>query len=96
MDILQIAIVFLIIIVAILLSITGFFVFLILRRLKRAMDKFEHIVGDVAGMTEETKKTLHVIGGVPGAVGAGVKIAKTIASKRKKSDKKIFKVTKKW
>lgn len=111
MDILQIAIVFLIVVVAILLLVMGLQVFLVLKGLKRSVDKFDNIVGNVVGMTEDIKKPIHAMADMSGAVDAGVKFARAIASKNEsarskarslfavgtsnKPARRIFKVSKK-
>lgn len=58
MDFLQIALIFLIILLSIFLAITGFQVFLILRDLKKALDRLNKILQAGENVTESVEKPI--------------------------------------
>lgn len=73
MDILQAALIFLMLILSILLSITGFYVFLILKDLKKALDRLNKILDAGEGIAQNTEKTVEAAASVATALGVGVK-----------------------
>lgn len=79
MDLLQIALVFLIILLAIFLSILGLQVFLILRDLKKSLNKIDLILGDVE---KPIKATAELISAAESGVKAVKKLAATKQAKR--------------
>ncbi len=58
MDLLQIALVFLIVLLAIFLSITGFYVFLILRDLKKALDRLNRVLETGEDIVAEVERPI--------------------------------------
>jgi uncharacterized protein YoxC len=90
MDILQIALVLLILVLAILLSVLGIQVFFILKDLRRSMDRMDRMLADI-------EKPVHLVGEVADVVDAGAKLAQSLAStmSEKKPKKRIFKLGKK-
>lgn len=91
MDILQIALVLLIILLGVLLSILGLQVFLILRDLKKSLDKLDLVLGDAQNIAEDIQKPVHAAAEVVEAVESGVKAVKTMAGKTSKPAKRLFK-----
>lgn len=77
MDILQIALVFLILLLAILLSILGMQVFLILKDLKRSLDKIDLILGNAKSIAEDIQKPIKAVANVTSSVESGVKAVET-------------------
>lgn len=91
MDLLQIALVFLILLLAIFLSVLGIQVFFILKDLKRSLDKLDLILNDVG-------KPVQAMAEVTRAVETGVKAVKTVSdvargvvSRSSKPAKRLFK-----
>lgn len=97
MDILQIALVFLILLLAILLSILGIQVFLILKDLKKSLDKIDLILGDARNIAEDIKKPIQAVASVASNVENGVRAVETGMRvvqglvKKKKSEQRLFK-----
>lgn len=56
MDLLQVALIFLILLLSIFLAITGFQVFLILRDLKKGLDKFNNILKSGENIVEDLER----------------------------------------
>lgn len=73
MDFLQIALVFLILLLSIFLGITGVQVFFILRDLKRALDKFNQILQTGENIAEDIEKPVAAASNL--VTGAGVQVA---------------------
>ena len=57
-DFLQIALLFLIVLLTVFLTLTGFQVFLILRDLKKALDRFNKVIQDGEVITKDSKKPI--------------------------------------
>lgn len=82
MDLLQIALVFLILLLSVVLSILGIQVFLILKDLRKSLDKFEILLGDAHTIAEDAGKPIRAAAEITQAVEAGVKVVKSIAQSR--------------
>lgn len=92
MDILQVALVLLILVLGIMLSVLGLQVFLILRDLRKSLDKIDLILGNTQKVVEEVKKPLHAAAEVTQAVESGVKVGVAVAKKlAQKPSKRLFK-----
>lgn len=96
MDFLQIALIFLILLLSIFLAITGIQVFLILRDLKKALDRFNTILKTGQNLSEDLEKPVKVVSDLvttaeAQAVSGAVKILqKVIKPKPKRFYKKIL------
>ena len=64
MDFLQIALIFLILLLSIFLAITGFQVFFILRDLKKALDKFNRMLKTGEHIAEDIEKPIEATSGL--------------------------------
>lgn len=71
MDILQAALIFLILILSILLSITGFYVFLILKDLKKALDRLNKVLEAGEGIAQSAEKSVEATATVATTLGVG-------------------------
>lgn len=77
MDILQLALVGLIILLGIFLAITGFQVFLILKDLKRALDKLNKVINSGQKIVEDVEKPMAAVAAVAQTVETGAKAIET-------------------
>ncbi len=90
MDFLQIALIFLILLLSIFLAITGIQVFFILRDLKKALDRFNAILKTGENIAEDIEKpvaaasNLVTSAGAQVAVGAAKALSKIIKPKPKR------------
>lgn len=91
MDLLQIALVFLIMLLAVFLSILGVQVFFILRDLKKSLDKIDLLIGDAYKIAQNVEKPIEAAVEVAQAVEAGVKVAKEVVARSSKPAKRLFK-----
>lgn len=82
MDFLQAALIFLILVLSILLSITGFYVFLILKDLKKALDRLNKVLDAGEGVVEKTEKTMEAAANVASALKNGAKVLTRLTSRR--------------
>lgn len=87
MDFLQIALIFLILLLSIFLSITGIQVFFILRDLKKALDKFNAILQTGENIAEDIEKPIAVAQAASSAINV---IRKLIKPKPKRFYKKVL------
>lgn len=85
MDILQVALIFLIILLAMLLSITGFYVFLILKDLKKALDKLNKVLQAGEEIAVSVEKPMVAAAELVTALGNGAKAITKVASQSQKS-----------
>lgn len=102
MDILQVALVFLILLLGVFLTITGIQVFLILRDLKRALDKFNNVLDSSQRIADDIEKPAEVVSSAASAIESGVKtiengaraveaISRMVAPKPKSSKPRFYK-----
>lgn len=91
MDLLQIALIFLIMLLGILLSILGIEVFLILKDLKRAVEKLDKVLSEAEEVTEDMGKPVKIVASAVGAIESGVKMVKSLGNKSTKPVKRLFK-----
>lgn len=89
MDLLQVALVLLIVILSVVLSILGIQVFFILKDLRKSLDKFEMLLSDAHNIAEDVSKPIRVAAEVTQAVEDGVKAVKSIVQSKPK--KLLFK-----
>lgn len=71
MDLLQIALIFLILLLSIFLAITGFQVFLILRDLKKALDKLNNVLKSGENIASDIEKPVAAASNLVQALGSG-------------------------
>ncbi len=91
MDILQIALIFLILLLSIFLAITGIQVFFILKNLKTALDKLNKVLQSGENIAEDLEKPVAAASNiVTGSIGAGAK-ALSQALKRTPKPKRFYK-----
>jgi hypothetical protein len=100
MDILQIALIFLIMLLGVFLTITGVQVFLILKDLKKALDKFNNVLESGEKIVHDIEKPAEVVSSAASAIESGVKTIENgarviekiadIASPKPKSSKPRF------
>ena len=90
MDLLQVALILLIFLLAIFLSITGFYVFLILRDLKKALDRLNHVLQSGEEMVQEVEKPVASVSSLVNALSGGVKSLVEKDKKDSKQQKKRF------
>lgn len=89
MDILQIALVFLILLLSVLLSVLGIQVFFILRDLKKGVDKIDLLLGDARNLAEEVKRPIRAAADLSSMVETGVQVFKGLS--KNKEAKRLFK-----
>lgn len=95
MDFLQIALIFLILILSIFLGITGIQVFFILRDLKKALDRFNTILQTGENIAEEIEKPVAAASSLVTGVGAQAVsgAAKVLGKIIKPKSKRFYKKT---
>lgn len=92
MDILQVALVFLILLLSVFLTILGIQVFFILRDLRQSLDKLEAVLDDAQNVTEDIQKPVAAAAEVAQVVGTGAEVVKElIAKKTEKPSRRLFK-----
>lgn len=89
MDLLQIALVFLILLLAVLLSILGVQVLFILRDLRKSLDKFDAIITEAQTVAASLEGPVKVAGEMAQVVETGVNVVKKIVENR--PAKRLFK-----
>lgn len=82
MDFLQIALIFLILLLSIFLGITGIQVFFILRDLKKALDKFNNILQTGEALAEEIERPVAAASNL--VTGAGAQVASSAVNALRK------------
>ncbi|MBI2330222.1 hypothetical protein HYU94_02445 [Candidatus Daviesbacteria bacterium] len=96
MDFLQIALIFLILLLSIFLAITGIQVFFILRDLKKALDKFNNILRTGENIAEDVERpvaaasNLATSAGAAAVSGAAKILGRLIKPKPKRFYKKVL------
>ncbi len=95
MDILQIALVFLILLLSIFLAITGIQVFFILRDLKKALDKFNNVLQTGENIAQDLEKPVAAAGNLATVAGTAVvsSAAKALSKIIKPKPKRFYKRT---
>ncbi len=79
MDILQFALVFLVLLLGTMLTILGVQVFFILRDLRRSLDKLDNLLSDAQIIADDVEKPLKAAADIGEAMEAGAKMAQAIA-----------------
>lgn len=90
MDLLQIALVLLILLLSVFLSITGFYVFLILRDLKKALDRLNNVLQTGEEIVQEVEKPVASMANLVSVLSVGVKSLSQKDKKDLKPQKKRF------
>lgn len=90
MDLLQIALIFLILLLSIFLAITGFQVFLILRDLKKALDKFNNVLKSGEQIVSDIEKPIEATTALAAGIVEGAKSFVGITKKETKPKSKRF------
>jgi hypothetical protein len=91
MDILQIALVLLILLLIVFLSVLGLQVFFILRDLKKAAEKIDRVMGSATHIATDMEKPAKAVAAVSGILENGAKVvAEELIDKNKKSAKRFF------
>ncbi len=92
MDLLQVALIFLILLLSIFLAITGIQVFFILRDLKKALDKLNKVLDTGEEIVSEIEKPVKAASNLVSALGAKAKALKNAVRtpKSKRFYKKIL------
>ncbi len=90
MDLLQIALIFLIILLSIFLAITGFYVFLILKDLKKALDRLNKVLQTTDEITQDIEKPVAAASSLMDSLSSGVKTLSGIVKKESKPKLKRF------
>lgn len=83
MDILQIALIFLILLLSIFLAITGFQVFLILKNLKKALDRLNQVLDTTQEIAQEVEKPVAAAANLITAIQTGAKVVQHAANNKK-------------
>lgn len=90
MDLLQVALIFLILLLSIFLAITGFQVFFILRDLKKALDRFNKILKSSENIAEEIEKPVEVTSSLVTGLAEGAKALTELVKKDSRPKPKRF------
>ncbi len=90
MDLLQIALIFLILLLSIFLAITGFQVFLILRDLKKALDRLNKVLEVGENIAQDVEKPVEAAANLVNTLSAGVKAVGDIVRHDPKPKPKRF------
>lgn len=90
MDILQVALILLIVLLGVFLSVLGIQAFLILKDLRRSLDKLDSVLKDAEGITSDLEKPARALGEVTQVLESGVRVVKAIGA-RTKPAKRLFK-----
>lgn len=90
MDFLQIALIFLILLLSVFLTVTGVQVFLILRDLKKALDRLNRIIQTGEEIVEDVEKPIDAASNLVAALGNGAKALGGIMKKEPRPKPKRF------
>lgn len=90
MDLLQIALVFLILLLSIFLAITGFYVFLILRDLKKALDRLNQVLQITDEIAQDVEKPVAAAASLMNSLSKGVRTLSGIVKRESKPKQKRF------
>lgn len=90
MDLLQIALIFLILLLSIFLAITGFQVFLILRDLKKALDRLNSVLQTTDDIVTDVEKPVEAAVNLISSLSAGAKALGGIVKRDSKPKQKRF------
>lgn len=88
MDFLQIALIFLILLLSIFLAITGIQVFFILRDLQKALNKLNRVLQTGEEIAQDIEKPVAAASGLITTLGAGAKALKNVVKRDKKETSK--------
>lgn len=90
MDLLQISLIFLILLLSIFLAITGFYVFLILRDLKKALGRLNKVLQTGEEIGQDIEKPVSAASNLIATLGNGAKVLGGIVKKESKPKSKRF------
>lgn len=88
MDLLQVALIFLMLLLAVFLTITGIQVFFILRDLQQALKRLNRVLDTGEEIAEDIEKPLGAASGLITTLGAGAKTIKSVINRGSKSNPK--------
>ncbi len=88
MDLLQVALIFLMLLLAVFLTITGIQVFFILRDLQQALKRLNRVLDTGEEIAEDIEKPLGVASGLITTLGAGAKAIKSVINRNNKPNPK--------
>ncbi len=91
MDFLQIALIFLILLLSIFLAITGIQVFFILKDLKKALDKFNNMLQSGENIAEDIEKPIEATTSLVTGLVQGAKVLTGIVKSSKPKAKRFYK-----
>lgn len=91
MDFLQIALIFLILLLSIFLAITGIQVFFILKDLKKALDKFNNMLQSGENIAEDIEKPIEATTSLVTGLVQGAKVLTGIGKSSKPKTKRFYK-----
>lgn len=90
MDLLQVALIFLILLLSIFLAITGFQVFLILKDLKKALDRFNNVLKKGENIASDIEQPVEVTASLITGIAEGAKKLTGLGKKDSKLKPKRF------
>lgn len=93
MDLLQIALIFLILLLSIFLAITGIQVFFILRDLKKALDKLNRVLDSGEVIAQDIERPVEAASNMVTAISNGAKALGGIIKSSKPKPKRFYKRT---
>lgn len=88
MDTIQLALFFLIILMAVIMTVIAFQIFVLLRDLKRAVDRVGDLLADVQSLAENIGKPVRAMTNLATVVETGIKVAQSITGKMAEKKKK--------
>lgn len=91
MDFLQIALIFLILLLSIFLAITGFQVFFILKDLKKALDRFNKVLKSGENIAEDIEKPIEATSSLMMGLAEGAKALVGLKKDSKPKPKRFYK-----
>jgi hypothetical protein len=90
-DILQIALIFLIVLLSVFLSVLGIQVFFILKDLRKSLDKLDRVLESTEDIAENLEKPARVVSEVTQVLEGGVKVVKALGERSGRPAKRLFK-----
>lgn len=90
MDLLQVALIFFILLLTVMLSVLGVQVFFILKDLKRSLEKLDKVIDEADEVVENVKVPAKAAASVVEAVESGVRVVKEVTAKSTKPARRLF------
>lgn len=91
MDFLQIALIFLIVLLSVFLSVLGIQVFFILKDLRRSLDKLDRVLESTEDIADNLERPVRAVSEVTQVLESGVKVVKSLGERSSKPAKRLFK-----